>query len=182
MSKTVCFIGHRTIVNTEQVKTRLTKTVLKLISDGADIFLFGSRSRFDSLCWEVVTELQTQYPSIKRVSYNTPHETAITSKEERLQFEQIFSKRAGVKVRLKDYESAVRSQKSQNATKDTYIMRNQEMIDNSNVCVFYYDKNYLPPKRKQYKNRVWCYQPQSGTAVVFAYAQQKKKTIINLFE
>ncbi len=182
MSKTVCFIGHRTVANATRIKTRLTETVLKLISDGADTFLFGSRSEFDSLCWEVVTELQTQYPAIKRVGYNTPHETAITSKEERRQLEQLSSEIAGGKVCLKDFESAVNSQKSQNATKDAYIMRNQEMIDNSDVCVFYYDKDYLPPRRKQSKNLVSDHQPQSGTAAVFTYAQRKKKTMINLFE
>ena len=181
MSKTVCFIGHRTVVNSEQLKTRLLDTLLTLISNGAETFIFGSKSEFDSICWEVVTELQTQYPNIKRASYNTPHEMTVTSKERR-QLEQIYAEIAGGKVQFKDYECAVSSQKSQNATKDTYIMRNQEMIDDSDVCVFYYDKNYLPPRRKQSKRQVSDYQPQSGTAIMFAYAIQKKKTIINLFE
>lgn len=55
---TVCFIGHRTIENAEQIKVKLFSLLSKLISDCADIFLFGSRSDFDSLCWEVVTELK----------------------------------------------------------------------------------------------------------------------------
>lgn len=182
MAKTVCFIGHRTIANSKQVKTKLTKTVSELIADGADTFLFGSKSQFDSLCWEVVTELQTQYPYIKRICYTTPHETAITSIETRLRLERIYLTLVGREVQLTDYESAVNSQKSQNATEDTYIMRNQEMVDNSDVCVFYYDKDYLPPRRKRAKNVVSDYQPKSGTAIVFAYARRKKKIIKNLFE
>ena len=178
---TVCFIGHRTIANAEQIKSRLLDILSTLIGKGADTFLFGSRSQFDSLCWNVVTELQTQCPNIKRVSYNTPHETAITSKEERQHLEAIYSKLVGGEVHLKYYESAVHSQKCVNATKDTYIMRNQDMIDDSDVCVFYYDKNYLPPRRKQSKRHILDYQPKSGTAVAFAYAKQKKKTIINVF-
>ena len=168
--------------NVEQLRIRLTETIERLIADGADTFLFGSRSEFDSLCWEVVTELQNQYPNIKRVSYNAPHESAITSKEERQQLEQIYSKLIGGEVHLKDYEAAVNSQKAKNATKDAYIMRNQEMIDNSDVCVFYYNKDYLPPRRKQSKSHVFDYQPPSGTAIAFEHAKRKKKTIKNLFD
>ena len=178
----IAFIGHRTVVDATQVKIRLIEVIERLIADGADTFLFGSRSEFDRLCWEVVTELQAQHPNITRVSYNAPHESAITSKEERQHLEQIFSKLTGGDVHLADYDSAVNSRKSMNATKDAYIMRNQEMIDNSDVCVFYYNKDYLPPRRKQSKRSVLDYQPQSGTAVAFEYAKRKKKTIINLFD
>ena len=178
----VCFIGHRTIENAEQLKTKLLDTLTTLISDGADTFLFGSKSEFDSLCWHVVTELQTQFPNIQRVSYNAPHESAITSQKERLHLEQISSRLMGGEVHFKDYEGAVNSQKSLNATKDAYIMRNQEMIDNSDVCVIYYNKDYLPPRRKQSKRYISDYQPRSGTAVAYTYAKQKKKTIINLFD
>lgn len=89
--KTVCFIGHRTVVNAEQVRTKLFDILSTLISNGADTFLFGSRSDFDTLCWEVVTELQKEYPQLKRISYNAPHEAAFTSKEEREDFEKFFS-------------------------------------------------------------------------------------------
>ena len=178
----VCFIGHRTVEDVEQLKIRLTETIERLIADGADTFLFGSRSAFDTLCWQVVTELQTQYPHIKRVSYNAPYESAITSREERQQLEQISSKLLGSEVQLKDYEVAVDSLKSKNATKDTYIMRNQEMIDDCDICVFYYNKDYLPPRRKRSKRNVLDYQPRSGTAVAFSYAMQKKKIIINLYK
>lgn len=178
----VCFIGHRTVVDAEQLKIRLTETVARIIADGADTFLFGSRSDFDTLCWEVVTELQTQHPNIKRISYNAPHETAFTSQDERHRYEQITAKLSGNEIHYKNYESAVNSQKSLNAAKNSYIMRNQEMIDNSDVCVFYYNKDYLPPRRKQSKRHVLGYQPQSGTAIAFAYARRKKKRIINMAE
>lgn len=178
----VAFIGHRTVKDAAQMKKKLTDTISKLIEDGADTFLFGSKSEFNSLCWNVVTELQTQYPNIKRICYTTPHELAITSKEDRDQMEHLYSIVVGGERHFKDYEGAVESQKSQNATTDTYIMRNQEMIDNSDICVFYYDKDYLPPRRKQSKRSVWGYQPQSGTAIAFTYARRRKKTIINMFE
>lgn len=179
--KTVCFIGHRTVDNAEQVKTKLFDILSTLISKGFDTFLFGSKSEFDTLCWEAVTELQKQYPHIKRISYNAPHETAFTSKEERESCEKFFSQMVKHEVHYTDYEEAVRSKKSLNANKNAYIMRNQEMIDNSDVCVFYYNKDYLPPKRRTSSKFLSDYQPKSGTAIAYAYAMQKKKIIINLY-
>ena len=74
------------------------------MADGADTFLFGSRSKFDTLCREVVTELKEQYPHIKRINYNAPHETAITLQEERQRFEQIYSRLTSSEVHLQEYE------------------------------------------------------------------------------
>ena len=57
----VTFIGHRDIRFGDDLPLRLKELVLTLIDDrGADTFLFGSRSDFDELCLEVVTELQRQ--------------------------------------------------------------------------------------------------------------------------
>ncbi len=179
--KTVCFIGHRTVDNAEQVKTKLFGILSTLISNGADTFIFGSRSDFNSLCWEAVTELQEQFPHLKRISYNAPHETAFTSKAERESCEQFFSRIAKCEVHYTDYEEAVSSTKSINANKNAYIMRNQEMIDNSDVCIFYYNKDYLPPKRKAPNKFLPDYQPKSGTAIAYAYAVQKKKQIYNMY-
>lgn len=48
---TVAFIGHRKIENTAELKERLQKTIEEvIICEGADTFLFGSRSAFDMLC------------------------------------------------------------------------------------------------------------------------------------
>ena len=45
-----------------------------------------------------------------------------------------------------------------------------EMIDKSNYCVFYYNANYTPLKKRN-----------SGTKIAYDYAVKKKKIIINLF-
>lgn len=178
----ICFIGHRTVADTEKVKAKLIDIILTLIEKGADTFLFGSRSDFNSLCWEVVTELKEKYPNIKRICYNAPHETAFTSKEERKSCERLFSQITKREVYFADYEQKVNSQKAIKANKNAYIMRNQEMIDASDVCVFYFNKDYLPPMRKSANRYLPDYQPKSGAAIAFAYATQKKKQIINLFE
>ncbi len=178
----VCFIGHRTVTNAEQIKTKLHKTILTLIEKGADTFLFGSKSDFDFLCYKVVTEIREQFPKIKRICYNTAHEVAFTSKEERQQCEQFFSEMLKHEVYFTDYEETVVSQKSLKANKNAYIMRNREMIDNSDVCVFYYNKNYLPPEHRRSTEYLPDYQPKSGTAIAYSYATRKKKKIINLYE
>ena len=177
----VCFIGHRKIENKEEIKQRLFDVVSILITQGADTFLFGSRSDFDYICWSVVTELREKFFNVKRIKYNAPHEMAFTSKAERENFEMLFLKFAHKEAHYTDYEEVIDCEKSFSAGKNAYIMRNQEMIDNSDVCVFYFDENYLPPRRQQAKRHVVDYQPQSGTAIAFAYATQKKKKIVNIF-
>ena len=178
----VCFWGHRTITDKEQVRAKLLNVISALVEKGADTFLFGSKSDFDFLCWEVVTKLKEQYPSLKRISYNAPHETSFTSKEEREHNERFFSEMLHREVLCADYEKSVNSLKSIGANKSAYIMRNREMIERSDVCVFYYNKDYLPPKRKQSKRSAVDYQSKSGTAIAFAYALQKKKIILNLYQ
>ena len=65
---TACFIGHRTINETEDLKSKLNEIIEKLIVDeNVDTFLFGSKSRFNSLCLELVTKIKEKYPHIKRV-------------------------------------------------------------------------------------------------------------------
>lgn len=64
--------------------------------------------------------------------------------------------------------------------------RNQDMINASDYCVFYYNPQYQPPKRKYSKRDVSEYQPKSGTALAFNYAVQRRRagkieTIINLW-
>ena len=61
-----------------------------------------------------------------------------------------------------------------------YVERNQEMINQSNYCIVYYDDNYLPPRRKNSRRDLTDYQPKSGTAVAYNYAKRKGVKIINI--
>ena len=57
----VSFIGHRKLQLDNSFRKQLKELLLSLIDDrNADTFLFGSRSDFNSLCLEVVTELQKE--------------------------------------------------------------------------------------------------------------------------
>lgn len=176
-----CFIGHRTVINAEQVEMKLYNTVMMLIGKGVDTFLFGSKSKFDSICHGVVSHIRKQFPNVVRICYCTPHETAFTSKEDKQECELFFSEKLGHEILFSDYEKSIVPENTRKANKNAYIMRNMEMINNSDFCVFYYDKDYLPPPKKSKNNFLPSSRPKSGTAIAYRYAKARKKEIINFF-
>ena len=138
--KKCCFVGHRTIVASEELTENLTKTIERLIAEeGVKYFLFGSRSQFDDLCHGIVTELQKEYPHIVRVAYTRRSEYAVKA-EEKVKMERTWASVLKRDVKLKDYDAEVQSDKVFSAGKASYVERNQEMIDDSDFCIFYYDE------------------------------------------
>ena len=79
------------------------------------------------------------------------------------------------KINLLCVEEEIEHKTKYLAGKSSYIQRNYAMINDSDYCVFYYDENYLPEKRKMSKNSISYYQPKSGTKLAYHYAIQKKK-------
>ena len=104
-----CFIGHRTIENTEELALSLKELVSVLIKNGVTTFLFGSMSKFDSLSWEIVTELKKEHPFIKRVYVRSLYQYIDKDYEEYL---------------LKYYEETYFPESLQNAGKSSYVKRN----------------------------------------------------------
>jgi len=183
--KRCCFIGHRTIEQTEELLITLKATIRRLIlEEGVCYFLFGSRSAFDDLCHSIVTEYQKEYPHIVRVAYTRRSEYAVKA-EEKVKMERTWASVLKTEVRLKDYDAEVQSDRVYSAGKASYVERNYEMIDDSNFCIFYYNEDYLPPKRKRTNRNLSTYQPKSGTHLAYEYAVRKSKdgakTIINIF-
>lgn len=82
---------------------------------------------------------------------------------------------------LQNYEDTYYPDNIINAGKSVYIERNFEMINRSKYCIIYFNKNYLPHKRKKSNKDLWDYQPKSGTKIVYDYALKKHTTIINIF-
>lgn len=150
---TCCFFGHRDINITENLKFKLNEIIEKLITQNSvNTFLFGSKSKFDTLCLEVVSELKEKYPYIKRVYVRAEYQD-INEKYE--------------KYLLQNYEETYYPLKIRNAGRATYVERNCEMINNSHFCIFYYDEQDIPTTRK------------SGTKIALDYAVKKGKCIIN---
>ena len=165
---TCCFFGHRKIEVIDELVNRLKEVVEKLIVEKkVDTFLFGSKSQFDKLCLQVVTELKEKYPHIRRIYV-------------RAEFPYIDEDYT--QYLLKRYDHTYYPERMINAGKAAYVERNYEMIDNSSCCVIYYDENYMPPRRKNSKRDLFDYQPNSGTKRAYEYAIFKKRIIFNTFE
>ena len=180
-----CFIGHRKIEKNIELRQRAKEVITDLIENkGVNIFLFGSRSEFDDLCHNIVTELQKDNPQIKRIMYTCRSEYACM-KEDKEEKERIAREVTKRDIKYKDYDGSMMPDRLWSAGKASYVERNQDMINASDYCVFYYNENYQPPKRKYSKRSVGEYQPKSGTKLAFDYALQRKysdkdTTIINL--
>ena len=170
--KTCSFFGHRDTEQTEELKQKVQEIVERLIvEEGVDIFLFGSRSKFDDLCLLIVTELKGKYSNIKRVYVRSQYPCIDKLYKDYL---------------LEFYDDTIIPNRVEKAGKASYVERNQEMIDASDFCVFYYNPCYLPPKRKYAKRDISEYQPKSGTRIAFDYAYHRKQVcedvkIINLY-
>ena len=150
---TCCFIGHRTINETEELKLKLNEIIEKLIVDEkVDTFLFGSKSRFDGLCLELVTKLKDKYPHVKRIYV-------------RAEFPVINDDYTA--YLLRSYEDTYCPKTILGAGKAAYVERNYEMIDHSRFCIVYYDATYAPTTRK------------SGTRIALDYAIKQGKCVIN---
>ena len=153
---TCCFFGHRNINETEELKSKLIEIIERLIVDkNVYTFLFGSKSRFNSLCQETVTELKEKYPHIKRIYVRAEYPHISEHYKNYL---------------LESYEDTYYPEKILGAGRAAYVERNYVMIDNSGYCVVYYDEFNAPTTRK------------SGTKIALDYAAKKGKNIINVIQ
>ena len=149
--KTCCFFGHRKINETEELKSKLVEIIEKLIVDEkVDTFLFGSKSRFNSLCLELVSEIKEKYPHIKRIYV-------------RAEYPDINEQYTN--YLLESYEDTYYPEKILNSGRAAYVERNYEMIDKSHFCIVYYGEQNAPTTRK------------SGTKIALDYAIKKGKQI-----
>lgn len=173
------FFGHRKIAITSEIEQKVKLIVEELIiNKNVSLFLFGSRSDFNYLCLQVVSELKDKYPHIKRIEYTCKNETCILESE-REKWENIYSKIKKDKVTLLGVEEEYEHKTKYTAGKASYIERNQAMIDDSDYCVFYIDENYQPSE--QHDKSAYLSKKRSGTKLAYAYAQRKRKKIINVF-
>ena len=154
---TVAVIGHRKINKTQDLVNKLTNIMVDIIeNEGADTFLFGSRSQFDDLCYEIVTELKQTYTYIRRIEVRAEYEY----------IDQNYYNKC-----LEYFEDSFYPQTVHGAGKLSYVVRNNFLIDSADLLIAYCDKNYQPTKGTK-----------SGAKLAFDYASKKRKRIINVFE
>ena len=151
VNNTCCVFGHRIINETVELRTKLIKTIERLITkENVDTFLFGSKSRFNSLCYELVTNLKEKYPHIKRIYV-------------RAEFPVINDDYKAYLLEL--YEDTFYPEKIKGLGRAAYVERNYEMINKSKYCIVYYDEANAPTTRK------------SGTRIALDYAVKQKRNI-----
>ena len=153
-SSACCFFGHRTINETEELKSKLNEIIEKpIVDENVNTFLFGSKSRFNSLCLELVTKIKEKYPHIKRVYVRAEYPYISEHYKNYL---------------LERYDDTYYPKKIISAGRAAYVERNYEMINKSQYCILYYDEANAPTTRK------------SGTKIALYYALKKQKYIIML--
>ena len=165
--KSCSFFGHRDTPQTDELKEKVRETVeCLIIEEGVDAFLFGSRSTFDELCHIVVTELKEKYLDIRRIVYLCKHETACLVGAG-MSLTQKIKDITGRDVYVGEYEEIKKSDRVNSAGRASYVERNQLMIDESSIVVFFIKKQALNNINK-------------GTSRAYDYAKEREKIIFNM--
>ena len=171
--KICSFFGHRYTPQTDELKEKVREVVERLIlEENVDTFLFGSRSKFDELCHIVVTELKEKHPHIRRIAYLCKHETACLVGAG-MELKRKIKEITGRDTYVPEYEEIKKSDRVNSAGRASYIVRNQDLINESNYCVFYYNLEYQPPQCKQVRRGICTYQLKSGTRAAYEYAKNR---------
>ena len=154
--KICCIIGHRNFKKDKELELKTKRIVSDLIEkEKVTEFLFGSKSKFDDFCYDIISEYKYYYPNLKRIFIRA--EYPIIS-DDYYKYLKLF------------YEESYFYNDKLISNKFCYIKRNQVMIDKSDFCIFYFNDDYTPKTKTQ-----------SGTQIAYKYARKKGKTIFNLF-
>ena len=154
IKKTCCFIGNRKTVETEALRKNLFEIIENLIVEKeVTTFLFGSKSGFDNICYDIVDDLKEKYIHIERIFV-------------RAEFPHISEDYRNCLLQF--YEDTYYPKSVLGANRAVYIKRNYEMIDKSDYCVIYYNEKFAPATRK------------SGAKISLDYAIKRKKKVFIL--
>ncbi len=154
--KTCCIFGHRVFDKTKDIEIKVKKTIIDLIEkENVTQFLFGSKSDFVDFCYSVVSGLKENYPFLIRVYVRAEYPIVNVNY---------------CKYLKNLYEDTYFYNNKSITHKNDYIKRNQTMIEKSDICMFYFNKNYIPKTKTR-----------SGTGIAYNYAVKKGKKIVNVF-
>lgn len=125
----VCFTGHRTIKNAEEVEQRLSKIIEGLAADGYTHFLAGGARGFDALAAKTILDLKIFYPQISLhliLPFRNPFEVEKGWSEEDIENYHAIVDAADDVVYM-----------GQKYKRGLYYKRDRYMVDNAAVCVAY---------------------------------------------
>ncbi len=173
--KKCAFIGHRKIQSVEKMVERTRVVIERLITQkGVRIFLFGSRSEFNSLCLMIVTELRSKYADLQRIVYTCKGEGCILEKDKE-KWQEIYLKRLPANELLLTVDEEYEHKTKYQAGKASYVERNRAMIDDCDYCVIYYEED-CEGERVNVGEK-----SKSGTKLAYEYIKKRKKPYVNVF-
>lgn len=153
MEDKVCsFFGHREIMLTEELYVTTLTEIEKSVDLGCRIFYFGEFGEFDNLCYQIVTKLKKERPSlhIRRI-YCVPQEKQLRKKA-RWMMDGKYDDIIFLIPKLTGWYRSI-------------FFRNCAMIDGSDVVIFYAENRR-----------------ESGAYKAYRYALTKKdKTVVNVY-
>ncbi len=170
--------GHREVEINQDILSLIKIHMEVLITKkNVNAFLFGSNSEFISLCYNLVCELKKKYKHIQIIFVPCKSETAFLQSEVESFSKEIFDfyNKHNVNVNKLTYDAFLYFNNRETAGKASYIKRNQFMIDLSEYCIFYYDKEYKPTTNN-FNKPVFT---NSGTKIAYEYAKKKNRQIVN---
>lgn len=149
--KTCSCFGHSDVEITDDLRARTRKEIDRAVDDGVRIFLFGGRSDFDDLCYDLVTEKKNANPGldIKRVF-------CFALDDQLRKPPRWFIK--------KEYEALECPAKDFDYWYTAIYYRNLAMIDRSDLILFFVERR-----------------ENSGAYKTYQYAVKKHKCFVNLF-
>lgn len=151
LGKTCSCFGHTEVEITDDLIMRARMEIDKAIADGVRTFLFGGRSDFDDLCYDLVTEKKNADPQldIRRVFC--------------VALDKQLTKPPKWFIR-KEYEAVECPTKVCYYWYKAIYFRNLAMIDQSDLVLFWVERR-----------------ENSGAYKTYRYAVGKRKRIVNLF-
>lgn len=149
--KTCSCFGHSEVDITDDLIARTRAAIDKAVADGIRIFLFGGRSDFDDLCYDLVSEKRNAEPqlNIKRVF-------CFALDKQLRKPPRWFIK--------KEYEALECPTKDFDYWYTAIYYRNLAMIDQSDLILFWVEQR-----------------ENSGAYKTYLYAFKKHKRFVNLF-
>lgn len=152
----VCFTGHRKIKVSISLIRSLYKTITMLINDGYTNFYAGGALGWDMLCERVVLKLKKKYPDIKLhliLPCHIEQQTLNWKENDIIIFKKIFNSADTIEFISENYYDGCMKK------------RNAKMIELSQCCLCFYNKNNYA----------------SGTGQTIRMAEKKNIKIINMF-
>ena len=152
---TVCFTGHRDIPTSLacRIPTALKNRLRRYIMQGAYRFRVGGAIGFDTVVELCVLELKEEFPHIElELVIPCPNQTRGWSIEMKRVYNYILSRANRVECVSDRYTSHCMHD------------RNRRLVDESQVCIAFLQKNY------------------GGTAYTYAYALRRGIEVVNLYD